>query len=121
MLLLPRFPRRFAGIPERLQQFHFTISVHALPKRFVSIRHELTVRRQLLQWSAFPFDIVGLDVVKYLWLEDEKGAVDPPLFGLCLLGEFGNLVPIQFKMAESSGRSDRGQRRQFAMSAMKVE
>ena len=78
-LLLPNLPGAILRLPEVFEDVFLPERVHALPEGGMPVSHQLTILRQSFQGIVLPDRVISIDIVEYLWLEDEVGAIDPPL------------------------------------------
>ena len=82
---------------------------------------QLILSDKPLERAPFPDGIVLLDIVQYLWLDDEEPTIDPPFARLIFFSEGAYHVTIELEATESFRRSDRRHGRQSSKRTMEAD
>src|SRR5688572_28363102 len=87
----------------------------------MAIGHQLPLSGEAFHGFFLPPCFVAFDIIKYLWFQNEEGAINPAFGGLRFFLELKDLVAFKGHMAEARWRPDGGHRRQFSMRTMELK
>src|SRR5208337_4805245 len=105
MHLSPNVPRGFVASPKAIQVLHVSHGVHAGPKAFMLIHHELAFLSQLLQSPVFKVTLfLFIQVIEDFPMKNKEASIDESLSSLWLLCKIGNLMAVDLQFTEPSFR-----------------
>src|SRR5713226_5664 len=101
----PNFPGSLPLKPQSLKQAFVARCVHALPKAFMPVRCQLSIRSKPFERVDLKRTIVSLKIIKDRWFTNHEAAVDPPFANLWLFSELRYQVAVKNKAAEACRRT----------------
>ena len=87
----------------------------------MQVTANLTLSGQALNRIAFPNGLIAVDIIQNFSIENEKPAADPSFSFFGLLIKLGDKIVLHGHSAKAGRRTNRRNRRQFAMRFMKLE